>query len=50
MERNMCTVPEAPKGLKEKLYDHVRIPLWALDVAIVLLFAALITVIILGTR
>lgn len=50
MEHNMSTVPEPPKGFKERLYDKIRIPLWALDVVIVLLFIALIAVIILGTR
>ena len=39
-----------PKGLKERLYDKVKIPLKALDVIIALLVIALIAVIIIGTR
>ena len=52
MEREMSApnVPEPPKGFKERLYDRIRIPLWALDVVIVLLFVALIAVVIIGTR
>lgn len=43
-------IPETPKGFKERLYDRIRVPLWALDIVILLLFVALIAVIILGTR
>ena len=39
-----------PKGLKERLYDKVRLPLWVIDLIIALLVAALIAVVIIGTR
>ena len=39
-----------PKGLKERLYDRVKLPLWAIDLIIGLLVLALIVTIILGTR
>ncbi len=39
-----------PKGLKERLYDKVKLPLWAVDLIIALLVIALITVVIIGTR
>lgn len=43
--------PSPPhKGLKERLYDRVRLPLWAIDGIIGLLVLALIVTIILGTR
>ena len=43
--------PSPPaKGLKERLYDRVRLPLWAIDGTIGLLVLALIVTIILGTR
>lgn len=39
-----------PKGLKERLYDKVRLPLWAMDLIIALLITTLIAVIFIGTR
>ena len=36
------------KPLKERIYDKVTIPVWALDVLIVLLVAALVAVMIFG--
>ena len=36
------------KNLKEQIYDKINLPVWALDVLIVLLVAALIAVILLG--
>ena len=39
-----------PKGLKERLYDKVKLPLWAVDLIIALLVAALLVTIYLGTR
>ncbi len=39
-----------PKGLKERLYDKVKLPLWSIDLLIVLLIIALVVVVILGTR
>lgn len=44
------TQPEAPKGWKERMYDKVKLPLWALDVIIALLVLALAVSIYLGTR
>lgn len=41
---------EAPKGWKERMYDKVKLPLWALDVIIALLVLALAVSIYLGTR
>ncbi|MHC1787113.1 MAG: hypothetical protein AB9880_08655 [Christensenellales bacterium] len=38
------------KGAKERLYDKVKLPLWALDLIILALVAALVIVIIIGTR
>lgn len=38
------------KGLKERLYDRVKLPLWALDLIIGLLILALIVTLYLGTR
>ena len=40
----------APKGFKERMYDKVKLPLWAIDTAIAVLVLALIAVIIIGTR
>lgn len=34
------------KNLKEQLYDHIRIPIWLLDVIIALLVAALLYILI----
>lgn len=34
------------KNLKERLYDHIKIPLWLLDVIIALLVAALLYILI----
>ena len=39
-----------PKGIKERLYDKVNLPLWAVDLIIALLVAALLLTIYLGTR
>ncbi len=39
-----------PKGFKERMYDKVKLPLWAIDTAIAVLVLALIAVIIIGTR
>ena len=39
-----------PKGLKERLYDKVKLPLWALDIIIALLVVALVVTFYLGTR
>ena len=39
-----------PKGAKERLYDKVKLPLWALDLIIGLLVLALIAVVTIGTR
>ena len=36
------------KNLKEQIYDKITIPVWALDIIIVLLVAALVLVIIFG--
>ena len=36
------------KNLKEQIYDKITIPVWALDILIVLLIAALVLVIIFG--
>lgn len=36
------------KSLKEEIYDKIKIPLWALDIIIVLLVAALAAVLIFG--
>lgn len=36
------------KNLKEQIYDKITIPVWALDILIVLLIAALALVIIFG--
>jgi uncharacterized membrane protein len=36
------------KNLKEQIYDKITLPVWALDVLIVLLVAALALVIIFG--
>jgi len=36
------------KNLKEQIYDKITLPVWALDVLIVLLVAALVLVIIFG--
>ncbi|MBP3428688.1 MAG: hypothetical protein J6M47_10555 [Clostridia bacterium] len=36
------------KNLKEQIYDKINVPVWALDVVIVLLVAALVGVIIFG--
>jgi len=36
------------KSLKEEIYDKINIPLWALDMIIVLLVAALAAVLIFG--
>lgn len=40
----------APKGFKERMYDKVKLPLWAIDTLITVLVIALITVVIIGTR
>ena len=39
-----------PKGLKERLYDKVKLPLRALDAIIIALVIALIVILIIGTR
>ena len=36
------------KNLKEQIYDKINIPLWALDILIVVLVAALAAVLIFG--
>ena len=36
------------KNLKEQIYDKINVPVWALDVLIVILVAALLGVIIFG--
>ena len=36
------------KNLKEQVYDKINIPLWALDILIVVLVAALAAVLIFG--
>ena len=36
------------KNLKEQIYDKINVPVWALDILIVLLVAALLGVIIFG--
>ena len=36
------------KNLKEQIYDNINIPVWALDVLIVVLVASLIAVMIFG--
>ena len=36
------------KNLKEQIYDKINIPVWALDVLIVVLVAALVAVMIFG--
>ena len=36
------------KNFKERMYDKVTIPVWALDILIVALFAALVLVMIFG--
>ena len=41
---------EPPKGAKERLYDKVKLPLWAVDLIIGALVIALIAVVIIGTR
>lgn len=41
---------EPQKGFKERLYDKVKLPLWALDIIIGVLVVALIVSIYLGTR
>lgn len=44
--------PDIPpqKGFKERMYDKVKLPLWAIDLIIALLVLALVVVIIIGTR
>lgn len=39
-----------PKGAKERLYDKVKLPLWAIDLIIGVLIVALVVVVIIGTR
>ena len=36
------------KNLKEQIYDKINVPVWALDVLIVVLVAALLLVIVFG--
>ena len=45
-----CIVEETKqrKNLKEQIYDKINVPVWALDIVIVLLVAALVGVIIFG--
>ena len=38
------------KGFKERMYDKVKLPLWAVDLIIALLVVALAVAIYLGTR
>ena len=38
------------KNLKEQIYDKINIPIWALDILIVLLVAALFAVLIFGRQ
>jgi hypothetical protein len=38
------------KGAKERLYDKVKLPLWAIDLIIGALIVALVVVVIIGTR
>ena len=40
----------AVKGYKERLYDKVKLPLWAIDVFIALAVLALIFALYIGTR
>ena len=42
--------PEPQKGFKERMYDRVKLPVWALDIIIGLLVVALIVAVYLGTR
>ena len=36
------------KNLKEQIYDKINVPVWALDILIVVLFAALALILIFG--
>ncbi|MDO5298084.1 MAG: hypothetical protein Q4F18_01545 [Clostridia bacterium] len=36
------------KNLKEQIYDKINIPVWVMDIVIVLLVAALVLIIIFG--
>ena len=38
------------KGFKERMYDKVKLPLWAVDLIIALLVIALAVTLYLGTR
>jgi hypothetical protein len=42
--------PEPQKGFKERMYDKVKLPVWALDIIIAVLVIALVVSIYLGTR
>ena len=48
VDRIIEETKEQQKTLKERMYDKVTIPLWLLDIFIVLLVAALIAVLIFG--
>lgn len=41
-------VPEAPKNAKERLYDHIKVPVWVFDVIIGISIIAIIILIVIG--
>ena len=47
-EKSVADTPV--KGLKERLYDRLAMPLWVLDLLIALLVGALLLALYLGTR
>ena len=48
VDRIIKETKEQQKSFKERMYDKVTMPLWLLDIFIVLLFAALAAVLIFG--
>ena len=40
--------PKGPQNIKERLYERLRMPLWLLDIFLVLLCAGLLVALVLG--
>jgi hypothetical protein len=42
------SMQSAPKNAKERLYDHIKIPIWLLDVVIALAIIAIVYLVVTG--
>lgn len=46
--KEATSTPEPPKGVKERVYDTIKVPLWVIDLILVVLCIAIAACLVLG--